>query len=184
MGQELRQADLVEDARRGDGDAWEVLYRAVYPRLRAYLSRRVGQADADDLVNETMARAVSGIATFELGPAGFDGWVFGIARHVAADHHRASHRASRIWHAVRASAPVPSVAAPEEGLLVSCDRTELRDAFARLAPHERELLELRLIAGLSAEQVAEITGKRPGAVRTAQSRALEHLRQIMTGRRG
>jgi DNA-directed RNA polymerase specialized sigma24 family protein len=41
------------------------------------------------------------------------------------------------------------------------------------------LLELRVIAGLSAEQVGEMLGYNAGAVRTAQSRALAHLRELM-----
>jgi RNA polymerase sigma-70 factor (ECF subfamily) len=48
-----------------------------------------------------------------------------------------------------------------------------------LTPAEQEVLELRVIAGLSAEQVGEVLGRNSGAVRTAQSRALAHLRELM-----
>ena len=41
------------------------------------------------------------------------------------------------------------------------------------------MLELRVIAGLSADQVAAVLGKRAGTVRTAQSRALAHLRELV-----
>ena len=54
-----------------------------------------------------------------------------------------------------------------------------RRAFDRLPDSERELLELRLIAGLTSEETAHVLGRRPGAVRMAQSRALSRLRAIL-----
>src|SRR5690348_13255401 len=88
-------AALVEAARAGDHDAWHELYRRVYPRLRAFAAHRVGAADAEDVVSETMARAVGAIDRFRLTPSGFDGWLFGIARRICVDHHRAAERAAR-----------------------------------------------------------------------------------------
>jgi DNA-directed RNA polymerase specialized sigma24 family protein len=70
---------LVTAAGTGDSAAWEVLYRRLYPRLRAYIARRVDAGHVEDTVSETMARAVRGIDSYQPGPAGFDGWVFGIS---------------------------------------------------------------------------------------------------------
>ena len=53
----------------------------------------------------------------------------------------------------------------------------VRRAFALLSDDDRELLELRVVAGLSAEESAGVLGRRPGAVRMAQSRALSRLRR-------
>ena len=52
----------------------------------------------------------------------------------------------------------------------------LRAAFERLDRDERELLELRVVAGLSSAEVADVLGKQPSAVRMAQKRALARLR--------
>ena len=52
----------------------------------------------------------------------------------------------------------------------------MRVAYGRLTDEERELLDLRVIGALSAEEVGELLNRRPGAVRTAQSRALARLR--------
>ncbi len=172
---------LVSAACDGDEAAWEALYRAIYPRLRAYFVRRVGTEHADDGVSETMTRAVASIERFQWGDAGFDGWVFGIARHVSVDHHRRLDRVRRYRHVGRlfpggkfdASEPV------DHDLVVGDDQALIRQLFARLSPAEQEVLELRVIAGLSADQVGEVLGRKPGAVRTAQSRALTHLRELM-----
>ena len=52
----------------------------------------------------------------------------------------------------------------------------MRVAFGQLGDDDRELLELRVHAGLSADEVGRLLGKRPGAVRMAQARALQRLR--------
>ena len=57
----------------GDSAAWEVLYRRLYPRLWAYIARRVDGGHVEDTVSETMTRAVRGIDSYQPGPAGFDG---------------------------------------------------------------------------------------------------------------
>jgi RNA polymerase sigma-70 factor (ECF subfamily) len=168
--------ERADAAKRRDPDAWEELYRAVYPRLRAYVDRRVGRQQGEDMVNETMTRAVAGIDRFEWGAAGFDGWLFGIARRVTADHLRKSGRGARAY------ARMPADLDPQEpgdAIEVDEDAARIRKAFAQLSAPEREVLELRVVAGLTAEQAAVALGKRAGAVRMAQSRALAELRRRM-----
>lgn len=179
------ESEVVAAACRGDRDAWEALYRRLYPKLRGYMARRVAADHVEDAVSETMTRAVRAIDSYQLGPAGLDGWMFGIARRVAADHHRKAVRIRRQDGAAAGMADVVEAGwAPGESVIAADDHRELRAAFARLSPSDRELLELRVVAGLSVDQVAAVLGKRPGAVRTAQSRALGKLRKILEPGRG
>ena len=163
---------LVERAGRADPDAWEALYRRAYPGLMAYAARRLDRERARDAVAETMARAIARIGQFEWRGGGFDAWLYGILRHIVVDAHRARGR-----EGVRREPAEPRRAEPLEYLVDSEDAEEVRDAFSRLRAEDRELLELRVVAGLTAEEVAEVMGKRPGAVRMAQSRALDRLRR-------
>jgi RNA polymerase sigma-70 factor (ECF subfamily) len=167
-------AVLVDLARAGDEAAWETLYRRVYPRLHAYAMRRLDADGAREAVSETMARAVANIGRFRPmnGTAGFDGWLFGICRYVVLDAQRAQGR--------RGYGPPPegvSYADPAERLVASDEASAVRAAFARLSDDDRELLELRVVSELSAEETAAALGRRPGAVRMAQSRALARLRR-------
>ena len=53
---------VVESARAGDADAWELLYRRAYPRLVAYARRRLASSEqAEEAVSETMVRAMDRI---------------------------------------------------------------------------------------------------------------------------
>jgi RNA polymerase sigma-70 factor, ECF subfamily len=172
---------LVEAARAGDGDAWETLYRRAYPRLLVYAQRRLDSDRARDAVSETMARAVANIGRFRAvpGSGGFDGWLFGICRHVVLDLQREAGR--------RGYAPPDEGvfdADPSERLVSADEASAVRRAFARLSDADRELLELRVLSGLSAEESALALGRRPGAVRMAQSRALARLRQQLAAVEG
>jgi len=163
---------LVERAGNSDPDAWEALYRRVYPALLAYASRRLDRERAQDAVAETMARAVGAIGRFRWKGGGFDAWLFGILRHVVVDLHRERGRdlAARVPAEASHGGPLDQVLGDEE-------TDALRRAFASLDEEDREVLELRVVAGLAAEDVGEVLGKRAGAVRMAQSRALARLRE-------
>jgi RNA polymerase sigma-70 factor (ECF subfamily) len=167
----------VDQARTGDEDAWRRVFWRIYPRLLAYATRQVGPEAAEDVVAETMTKAVAGIDRFRWQPAGFDAWLFGIARHVCSDHHRHNSRARRTY----VSVPMVEPAAPGDRLERDEAHAELQQLFARLSPADQQLLELRVIAGLSAEETAAVLGRRAGAVRTAQSRALARLRRMLEG---
>jgi RNA polymerase sigma-70 factor (ECF subfamily) len=64
----------------------------------------------------------------------------------------------------------------DDALHTDEEATAMRAAYERLTDEERELLDLRVIGALSAGEVGTILGRRAGAVRMAQSRALERLR--------
>jgi RNA polymerase sigma-70 factor (ECF subfamily) len=168
--------ELVDRARGGDAEAWRQLYQRAYPRLMAYAERRLGNYhEACDVVSETMTRAVGTLDRFHPTGGGFDAWLYRICRNLIVDGHRKRGRQTVPF--------VPdgedNVASRLDDLVAGEEAVAVRAAFERLAPLERELLELRVIEGLSAEQTAHVLGKRHGAVRQAQSRALARLRVFL-----
>ena len=173
-------ADLrhqVRLARDGDPDAWERLYRRFYPGLYSYARRRVPSATAaEDAVSETMKRAIGSIGRFRWRGGGYGAWLYGILRNVVHEGQRVDARAQPVGELPET---LPEVSDdPADEMEASTRRELLRAAFSRLSPEDQELLELRVVARLSAAEVARVVGKRPGAVRTAQSRAVARLRSL------
>jgi len=168
---------VLAAARSGDPDTWEALYRAVYPRLFAFARRRLASDDqADDAVSETMMRAMDKIDGYRPGAAGLDGWLFGIARIVVLETYRAASRSTATDPHHLADLHRSPVPGPEASVVRDEERSTLVRAFDRLSPADRDLLEQKVVAGLDAAQIAALTDRKPGAVRTAQSRALARLR--------
>lgn len=168
--------DLVDRAARFDADAWEALYRRSYPPLLGFARRRLfDDRAAEDAVSETMTRALDGIERFTWQGGGFDAWLFGIARNVVHELTRSRQRTLRLVQDDRAS----TERGPEDHAVAGAETDAVRAAFERLDPEDRELLELRIHAGLSAADVGQLLGKQAGAVRMAQTRALHRLRVIL-----
>jgi len=167
----------VDRARAFDPDAWEALYRRLYPRLYAYANRRLPPSECDDAESETFTRAMDAIERFRWRGAGFDAWTFGILRNVVYERYRSR-------PAQTTTDALPELAAgdngPLERLVAHEQVTDVRAAFARLGPEDREVLELRVLGDLDAKAVGSVLGKRPGAVRMAQQRALQRLGDLLT----
>ena len=166
-------------AHGSDEHAWEAIYRRAYPKLFAYSRRRLANDhEADDVVAEVMARGIAGGYRYRPGPAGIDGWLFGICHNVLRERWRSQQREAR-WEDLGPVLVALVDDGPLDQVLHQEERGRLVAAFARLDPEERDLLELRVTAGLGAEAVGDVHGKQPGAVRMAQARALSRLRTFL-----
>lgn len=168
---------IVEIAKSGVESAWEELYLAMYPRLISYARCHLDDDRASKAVSETFTRAVAGIARFSWKGGGFEGWMFAILRHVIVDAHRKHSLASRQVPLFDGERNEPEIT---DGLLADEDAREVRAAFHQLPSADQELLHLRIVIGLSSDEVATVLGKRAGTIRMAQARALDRLRSVLT----
>jgi len=168
---------ILVAAQAGADWAVAVLYRAHNPKLVRYL-RAHEPVDHPDVASETWLDAARNLRTFEGSEDDFAGWLFTIARRRLIDHRRARRR--------RPSDPAPD-AAFAHLTSQSAESVALGDEGARqivelLPPDQAEVLLLRVVAGFDAETVGRLTGRRPGAVRVMQHRALRRLADELDGR--
>jgi RNA polymerase sigma-70 factor (ECF subfamily) len=107
----------------------------------------------------------------------FAAFVYGIAGHKVADAQRAGFRdRSDVTDALPERAD--DSVGPEEAAVAASEAAAAAALLDRLPPAHRELLLLRVVAGLSAEETGAALGMSPGAVRVAQHRALARLRTL------
>jgi RNA polymerase sigma-70 factor (ECF subfamily) len=169
-----------EHARSGNVDAWESVYRLCRPTLYSFARLRLATDEqAEDAVSETVARAISSADRYQPGRAGVIGWLIGINRNVVREMYRSGSRTTAVAE-VRDD-PFDHGPRPEDDVLRAAEHQSVRDAFGQLSDEEQTVLELRVIAGLDSEAVAELMGKGAGAIRMAQSRALHHVRTLLQG---
>ena len=170
---------VVEAAKRGDRHAWEAAYVAYGKGLMGFLVLRLGDRDdAAEALSETFLRALQKVRSLRGGADSFRAWLFSIARNVATDRLRAR---SRVRLQAESGEIVDLVLpGPDERASAEEDAVEVRAALASLPADDREVVWLRVCAGLTSEQVGEIVGKRPGAVRMQQLRALEAMARKLT----
>jgi RNA polymerase sigma-70 factor (ECF subfamily) len=176
-------ADVVA-AMQGDRAAVERLLRVVRPLAVRYCRARIGRqersfASADDAAQEVCLAVLKSLPSYRDQGRPFLAFVYGIASHKVADAHRASAR-----NRSEPVADVPDVvetgAGPEQHALRGELSREMDELLKVLPEKQREILLLRIVVGLSAEETATALGSTPGAVRVAQHRALTKLRKTMT----
>jgi RNA polymerase sigma factor (sigma-70 family) len=172
--------DLVSAAQQGSQIAFERLYRSLAGSVAAYLRwRRV--SDPDGLTNEIFAQVHRKLASFQGDEQGFRSWVFTIAHHRTVDDHRRSARQVLVDASgdVEDTPNVPDAVTGdvEQEAFATLGSDRVKQLLSVLSPDQRSVLLLRVVADLSVEDVASILGKRPGAVKALQHRAVGTLRR-------
>ncbi|MFP5256432.1 MAG: RNA polymerase sigma factor [Acidimicrobiia bacterium] len=164
----------VAEAQRGSVPAFERLYHALSPSVASYL-RWNGVADVESTTNEVMAQVHRNLGRFSGDGAAFRSWVFTIAHHRMVDDRRARGRRPAV-----ADGEIQETAVIGDAELDALDLLsdhQLRALIEQLSPDQRDVVLLRIVADLSIEDVAAALGKRRGAVKSLQHRALATLRR-------
>jgi RNA polymerase sigma-70 factor (ECF subfamily) len=175
---------VVAEAVAGNRDALREVLEIIRPIVVRYCRARVGTTErsglsADDVAQEVCLAAITALPRYKDQGRPFLAFVYGIAAHKVADAHRAAAR--------NRSDPTDVVperysleAGPEQMALDSESAARMNKLLSVLPEKQREILILRIVVGMSAEETAEAVGSTPGAVRVAQHRALARLKNEIT----
>ncbi len=177
-------ASTLADARSGMGAAWETLYHALAPAVAGYF-RGQGAREPDDLTSEVFLALVKSIGRFAGDGAQFRSFVFVIAHNRLQDERRKTIRRNGfVQHQpVDDMGDTVGLAAPgdaSDGALEQLSREHVRALCDSLMPDQRDVVLLRIVGDLTVEQVADVVGKSPGAVKALQRRAFEQLRRKLS----
>lgn len=167
---------LASAAAGGDVAAVGLLYDALVGPIYRYIALRVRRReDAEDLTQLVFERIVGGLPRYRQNGKPFTAWAFRIARNVVIDHVR-KERPMEPLEPAHEQAGGPEV----EAISLRGEQIrELRQAITLLTPDQREAVALRFVAGLSAEEAAQVMGRRAGTIRGLTFRAIASLRRLM-----
>ncbi len=155
-----------------DPISFHAALQAVLPRLRSYALALARDHDrANDLVQQTVLKALAARATFRAGC--FDAWIFRIARNEFISTLRARYQAVELDGDVEYALSSP---ATQDRRLVM---REFVRAFGQLSLPHREALVLSVVCGASYEQIARSAGVSIGTIKSRVSRARDALEQAL-----
>lgn len=184
MTQTAEELELaVASAVRGDRASASRVLELIKPGVARYCRSRIGIADkgllsADDVTQEVLIAVVSAIPGYKDQGKPFMAFVYGIASHKVADAHRTAGRnkSDPVEHLPETLA---AGGGPEDSVLAGDANAAVARLLSSLPEKSREIIRLRVLVGLSADETAEVVGSTPGAVRVAQHRAIKQLRERM-----
>ena len=173
-------ADVIDAARRGEPAAVEAVYRRYAPAVLAWFRSRVGDGHlAEDLTGDAFVAVMGALPRYAGGPEAFAGWLFTLVRRDFVDHLRRSARRPETPVSELAALVTETVADTADEVVARADGERVRVALAQLSPDQQEVLVLRVVAGLTAPEVAAATGRTVGAVKALQHRGLDSLGRLL-----
>jgi RNA polymerase sigma-70 factor (ECF subfamily) len=177
---------LLEAARRGDGEALDTLLQDVQPQIYRFSLKMCGQReDAQEVLQETLLAAARTVRGFR-GASSVSTWLYAIARSFCIKKRRRSVFAPEIvsLDAQPEAARAVSAAGPDpERELAQHELSDALDsAIGSLDAGPREVLVLRDVEGLSADEVAAVTGLSVAAVKSRLHRARAAVRERLLPR--
>jgi RNA polymerase sigma-70 factor, ECF subfamily len=148
---------------------------AAIPNLRAFAVSLCGNADrADDLVQETLVKAWSGLASFEEG-TNLTAWLFTILRNIYYSEFRKRRRETPDPDGAIAARLVSPATQN-----IHMDFLDFREALQKLPLDQREALVLIGASGLSYDEAAAICGCAPGTMKSRVNRARNKLAEMLS----
>lgn len=151
---------------------YPVVYRYVHFRLE-------NQQVCEDITGEVFLRLLTAVHQKDTAIQSMKGWLLGTASHLINDHLR--HRYARPTESLD-NVEIASAETPEETTLANLQHHEIRAAISRLTSEQQHVLALRFTEELTLEETAHLMGKKVGAVKVLQFRAIEALRRLLDRR--
>jgi RNA polymerase sigma factor (sigma-70 family) len=171
-----RDRELVERCQSGDLKAFDSLYLHYHQRLLRFCVKRLQErSEAEDVVQETFARAWRALPTFA-GDRRFYPWLTVIAGNLCTDVLRRRARLSPLDETTMRSSDVGSYDI-EDAILQDVDAQMVTTAFENLKPRHQRVLDLRERSGWSYQKIADQEGVGVSAVETLLWRARNALKR-------
>lgn len=178
--EDTAESELIDAARRGDRDALGKLLAQHQQKVFGFGVKMCGDSeDAKEVAQETLLTMARTVRDFR-GDASLSTWLYTVARSFCIKKRRrtkgAPARHEPLDHATQELVGEPS-STPEQMLLGREVRETVAAALEKLEPESREVVVLRDIEGLTAAEVAEVTGASVAAVKSRLHRARAALRE-------
>ena len=171
-------AALAARASAGDAEAFGALYDRYVEAVYRYVYYRVrNEAEAEDVTSDVFFKALRAMPRYQPRQP-FLAWLYRISRNAVIDRVRRRRPQVPFEDALRHPG-ADRVVDPYAGLDVLSDRAALRTAIAKLTPLQQEVIILRYVEGLDTKEIGRIVGRRDGAVRGIEFRALGMLRAVL-----
>ena len=172
------ELELTQRAVSGDPDAFAALYDFYVEQIYRFVLFRVGdEQTAEDLTSQVFLKAWDNLSSYQIRGLLFRAWLLRIARNSVIDYYR-TYKETTPLEPSALTKPDPAAEVGDQ-VEQQLQAEELRLALQQLTEDQRQVLTLRFIEGLSTEEVANVMGKRQGAIRALQMRGLQALAEII-----
>ncbi len=175
---EFDERGLVERAQRGDPDALAELYERYLPRVYRFVAARLRRTeDIEDVTEEVFLKVIDNLGRYRWRGLPFGAWLFRIARNEVVTFIRKQRlrgNTDPLDERIRDLGSGQAVHVEERDRMAA-----VREAVSQLPPAQREVIELRFVAGLSVADTAKVLGKSENNVKVLQHKGIARLQRLL-----
>ena len=164
-------AGLVRLAQQGDPKAFSALVERHWSRLVPFARSVLGDADAEDAVQDALVVAWGKLGSLA-EPAAFRAWVLRILG-------RLCFRRARFGRRFRSLVGLPEP--PDPDTEAAHEAIDVERTLRMLAPRQRAVMHLTVVEGMSDSEIGTVMGIDAASVRSHRRRARERLRLVLGG---
>ncbi|MDD2472340.1 MAG: sigma-70 family RNA polymerase sigma factor [Dehalococcoidales bacterium] len=168
---------LVNRAKEYDQEAFGQIYEENFDKIFRYIAIKIGnRMEAEDLTQQVFMKALKAISSYKWKDVPFSAWLYKIAHNQVVDYIRKKSRQpeTELNEDITAIEDNPYKAAE-----LKVELEELSCALRKLTPLQQEVISLRFSCEMPIAQVAQIMGKKEGAIKALQYSAIQALRKHM-----
>jgi RNA polymerase sigma-70 factor (ECF subfamily) len=168
-----RTEELVEKAAGGNLEAFGELYGIYLDPIYRYVFYQVkDKMTAEDVTEEVFVKAWKVIGSCKGKGKTFQAWLYRIAHNHLIDTLRSMQKTISIE-----KKNVAGISDPRLEVEAKLEHKELLEMISCLPENQKQVIILKFIEGMENREISTIMGKREGAIRVLQMRALSTLRQ-------
>ena len=165
---------LISLSQQGDAEAFAHLYACYVKRITRYVYFRVTDHQlAEDITSRIFLKMLEKLHMYRVGQSPILAWLYRMAHNAVIDHYRVQRTFISLEDVHQEE--VRQEDGIEEKVELQVRSQQLRAALQVLTAEQQRVLILKFIDGLSTREIARQLGKRQGAVRGLQMRALQKL---------
>ncbi len=175
-----KEQQWVQAAQRGDIKAFEAIVSAFEDAVFSFVYNATrNQMDAEEITQDVFVKAYRNLASFR-GDAKLKTWLFTIAHNTTASHFRKKELPTTPVDDAPASQHPESYVADALSSISANERTRyLNLAMDKMAPQQRQLIQLFYLEELSIKEIEDITGLNEGSIKTGLMRGRNRLHTLL-----
>ena len=168
-------ANLVKEAASGNFKAFGELYSIYLDRIYRYVFYQVNDMmTAEDITEEVFVKAWKAIGTCKGKEETFSSWIYRIAHNHLINTLRTMKKCISIEEV--------ELTDHKQEVETNVEHQELLEAIKSLPENQKQVITLKFVEGFDNREIGKIMGKREGAIRVLQMRALKELRKKLGGK--
>ena len=166
---------LVQNAKRGDEQAFGELYELYFEKIYKFIFFRVNhKQNAEDLAEDVFVKAWSKIK--QVNEEKFGGWLYQIAKNKIIDHYRQNKETVDI-------SGLENLLETDENIVEHANMLIEQKTFMlllkKLTPEQQIIIKLKFIEDLDNAEISELISKSEGSIRVIQYRAIQKLQELL-----